>query len=118
MIRNKHSPPGCTDVRTMDSQEDSYVVGHKQYTDVRLSLNDIAKRFASPLTEEHAWAILYQLTRKFARQIAGSGVDRGPEVLISLEGVSLSGDGEVFFKSIRKSRLLEGNDLLIYKITA
>ena len=114
----EHSLQERTVVRAMDGRRDSCVVGQEQYTTVRLSLQDIAKSFASPLTEEHAWAILYQLAQKFARQIAGSSSNphaaayvqagRRPEVLISLEGVSLCGDGEIYFKPVRKSRRMEG----------
>ena len=81
----------------------------------RVSLKEIAKRFASPLTEEHAWAILYQLTQRFMRQrenfergnnLFRSNQDR--RVVINLESVLLSEDGEIDVKTVRKRPSWEG----------
>ena len=81
----------------------------------RVSLKEIAKRFASPLTEEHAWAVLYQLTQRFMRQ--RDNFERGNNhfrsnqdrrVVINLESVSLSEYGEIDVKTVRKGPNWEG----------
>ena len=79
----------------------------------RVSLREIARRFASPLTEEHAWAVLYQLTQRFMRQrenFERGSIDvfKSSRVVINLEGVLLSEDGEIDVKTIRKRPTREG----------
>jgi hypothetical protein len=90
---------------------------------VRVSLKEIARRFASPLTEEHAWAVIYQLTQRFLRQRESfergginpsyrSNQNRNSRVVINLESVLLSEDGEVDVKT-RKRPTWEG-EIFIY----
>ena len=96
----EHEAIGCT--------EDT------QHAAARLSLREIAERFASPLTEEHAWAVLYQLVQKFARQNGRESFDGSsrdlfykfkcsdptypPAVALTLEAVMMSEDGLVYFE--------------------
>ena len=75
----------------------------------RVSLKEISKRFASPLTEEHAWAVLYQLTQRFMRQRTNFERQSNPlirnqdsHVVITLDSVLLSEDGEIEVKTTRK----------------
>lgn len=84
---------------------------------VRVSLKEIARRFASPLTEEHAWAVLYQLTQRFMRQrenfergcsLYRSNQNQSGRVMINLDSVLLSEDGEVDMKTMRKKPIWEG----------
>lgn len=86
-----------------------------------LSLKEIARRFASPLTEEHAWAVLHQLARRFSRQIdrnnfaggsRGETNDHDLLVVLTLEGVSLSENGEVDVKEVKpvRSRQQQGSE--------
>ena len=86
----------------------------------RVSLKEIANRFASPLTEEHAWAVLYQLAQRFMRQTADRDNferesrsnclmgDQDRRLVLTLEGVLLSEDGEIEVKTIRKKPNWEG----------
>lgn len=82
---------------------------------VRVSLKEIAKRFASPLTEEHAWAVLYQLTQRFMRRGANfvrqSNLLRSNQdsrAVITLESLLLSENGEIEVKTVRKRPNREG----------
>ena len=83
--------------------------GGFEYVTARLSLKELATRLASPLTEEHAWAILHQLSQKFARQLgfASGGYShqkveeglRAPSnVRLNLNGVAISENGEVYLE--------------------
>ena len=83
--------------------------GGLEYVTTRLSLKELATRLASPLTEEHAWAILHQLAQKFARQLgfaSGScsrqktkeGSQAPGSIRLSLDGVALLEDGEVYLE--------------------
>lgn len=97
----------------MDGESPSFTEA-KQLS-VRVSLKEIARRFASPLTEEHAWAVLYQLTQRFLRQrenfergCSRSNQNQSGRVVINLDSVLLSEDGEVDVKTMRKKPIFEG----------
>ena len=85
--------------------------GGSEYVTARLSLKELAKRLASPLTEEHAWAILHQLAQKFARRLGFAngtcsrqkteGLRAPGSIRLSLDGVALSEDGEVYLEEIK-----------------
>lgn len=84
---------------------------------VRVSLKEIARRFASPLTEEHAWAVLYQLTQRFLRQrenfergsnLYRSNQNQSGRIVINLDTVLLSEDGDVDVKTMSKRPIFEG----------
>lgn len=94
-----------------------------KHPSARVSLKEIANSFASPLTEEHAWAVLYQLTQRFMRHrenfergITGNNPFRSNSnrAVINLESVLLSEDGGVEVKMIRKRQTWEGEDISGY----
>ena len=90
------------------------------YVAARLSLKDLAKRLAAPLTEEHAWAILHQLAQSFAKR--GDGSSRSCKtaadiarlrplpgsVRLSLDRVSLSEDGEIHLEELKHKPFARG----------
>ena len=117
----------------MEGELNGYAEEIHHHTVARVSLKEILHRFASPLSEEHAWAVLYQIVQKFARHDRESfGASPAlyktdelrhlccsAEAVLTLEGVSLSEDGEVFIEKLNsKRRRYDGELESIFSVIA